>query len=928
MIYSEKISFIGLDSSKLLAMVIYKNLFPRDFHDLHLRQGYVNQMFAGKKFYVEKEREKKEEELREKGEKMRKELQELSKGQERDLDELDALFFNFDKGRLRIGGKEKSAYDSNAQVLRDMKANPANIQYYFENYFTSGEWRTYPFQEEYQKLSRNPEYAKRKKQIEERAAGRIQALKEQIAKEDKRAEEEMANLESWKIKDFITRKQLDELIYTDPTGRTESFDSVKTSPYFPLLRYLLSEGWLDETYPDYISYFYEGSIRRQEKEFLLSIAERKAKPYTFDPKPTLELLNNLDRRDFSREEILNYALLELLMESRAEYRSFFDAFLKLLKDTGNLKFVMGFYRYTRYPKCFVEELHEHWPEAAGQILEEEEFSLADRKDYLTDTILTCVEQDSRDAYLWESRLQMLNTDDCITGYINAHREFLCIQDSNVDNILQGYIQLGVKVETWAFEPEYQKMCLEIYKNNQYLLSGENIEAVFKAFFLHEGEEWRWEDAATRILTREGEPVCGYVKENLDVFLYIVFESAKGPLADREETVLLLLNEKSVSLDKKKQYVAQMRDPITHLRDVKDKSLWDGILACEGAACTEENILTYYFQGAGKWTDTLTGFINGGAGKLDFGFLRGDKSYGEEAGSHFWEDVLVCKELKDEKFEEILTSMWFFYNRFGRKGFGESRLEILIRRRVIRMTAENLKFIREHYGARILFPPDASGDPDLGLSAPSYFAKNNMDAYLSLAAGDLFSMEELLELLEDRDISVGVKKKLLDKTTGKIPVTGKTYTPAVRQKILAEHFDEGDLEFLLLNYEREREEKSREVIREIAVSHVEEILEQEYPVAPALMRELVGEERLEISHRKLLLSRNLSAFSREETVALLEQAELTRILPVFEGRNPRVQKCEITDNLISVFQQKGWLGKAREEVTGGVTFYRLYRRGKG
>ena len=233
-------------------------------------------------------------------------------------------------------------------------------------------------------------------------------------------------------------------------------------------------------------------------------------------------------------------------------------------------------------------------------------------------------------------------------------------------------------------------------------------------------------------------------------------------------------------------------------------------------------------------------------------------------------------------------MWFFYNRFGRKGFGESRLEILIRRRVIRMTAENLKFIREHYGARILFPPDASGDPDLGLSAPSYFAKNNMDAYLSLAAGDLFSMEELLELLEDRDISVGVKKKLLDKTTGKIPVTGKTYTPAVRQKILAEHFDEGDLEFLLLNYEREREEKSREVIREIAVSHVEEILEQEYPVAPALMRELVGEERLEISHRKLLLSRNLSAFSREETVALLEQAELTRILPVFEGRNPRVQ----------------------------------------
>lgn len=39
---------IGLDGDKLLAMITYKNLFPKDFSDLQLKRGYVYTLFASK----------------------------------------------------------------------------------------------------------------------------------------------------------------------------------------------------------------------------------------------------------------------------------------------------------------------------------------------------------------------------------------------------------------------------------------------------------------------------------------------------------------------------------------------------------------------------------------------------------------------------------------------------------------------------------------------------------------------------------------------------------------------------------------------------------------------------------------------------------------------------------------------------------------
>lgn len=39
--------------------------------------------------------------------------------------------------------------------------------------------------------------------------------------------------------------------------------------------------YIDETYADYMTYFYENSLSRIDKTFLRSVTDRKAKEYTY-----------------------------------------------------------------------------------------------------------------------------------------------------------------------------------------------------------------------------------------------------------------------------------------------------------------------------------------------------------------------------------------------------------------------------------------------------------------------------------------------------------------------------------------------------------------------------------------------------------------------------------------------------------------------
>ena len=80
-----------------------------------------------------------------------------------------------------------------------------------------------------------------------------------------------------------------------------------------MLKYLIREGYIDESYNDYMTYFYEGSLSLGDKLFLRSITDKRAKPVTYKIRNPELVISRLRLADFDQIEILNYDLLDYLL---------------------------------------------------------------------------------------------------------------------------------------------------------------------------------------------------------------------------------------------------------------------------------------------------------------------------------------------------------------------------------------------------------------------------------------------------------------------------------------------------------------------------------------------------------------------------------------------------------------------------------------
>lgn len=86
-IYKGRLGNINLNLNNLLGIVIYKNLFPRDFSDLQLNQGFVYYLFSNEEKFIENERKKLDEKIVE----YDKEIEKIKKVYIESKSELDEL---------------------------------------------------------------------------------------------------------------------------------------------------------------------------------------------------------------------------------------------------------------------------------------------------------------------------------------------------------------------------------------------------------------------------------------------------------------------------------------------------------------------------------------------------------------------------------------------------------------------------------------------------------------------------------------------------------------------------------------------------------------------------------------------------------------------------------------------------------------------
>ena len=241
-IYYNRLNITELDCNKMLAIIAYKNLFPRDFADLQLNQGFVCTLFSKKDKFVENEVS----EIKREIEEIRSKISSYKAEHLISMRELNVVFAD----------KYLSGYDLRRQNDNDLSE--------FITKHLSG--------------SSKDEYLHRRQMLKEKLDGNSDKLSQEIL----RLEQNIVELNDKHLHQIITRENIDSVFSisnTNEIGITTNFNDIKGSEYFDLLKYIIRNGYIDESYADYMTYFYENSLSRVDKTFLRSVTDKKAKEY-------------------------------------------------------------------------------------------------------------------------------------------------------------------------------------------------------------------------------------------------------------------------------------------------------------------------------------------------------------------------------------------------------------------------------------------------------------------------------------------------------------------------------------------------------------------------------------------------------------------------------------------------------------------------
>lgn len=308
---------LNLDAQKLLALIIFKNLYPKAFAELELEQGTVKDVFNGKEAYLQTiKRDLKEQisSLESKIESIENEVleshRELMTAFLLEATNYQGVTTSFYHGH----GYSRPEFNSvdilnGKQTLKDLKdIGIDNIDYIsFED---NQEYRTNcNIDELYDKYESRVELATSTKESKVKdLQSQLQNLKQRLSK-----------LDLVTLAELIENYQLDDYLP----------DEVKENG---LLVFLLRRGYIDEQYASYINYFKGNSISRDDQNFILAVKNRKKLPQSYKLTKVANVADRLRVIDFSQKEIYNNDLMVYMLREYSSTDQKLEAFIKQLTD--------------------------------------------------------------------------------------------------------------------------------------------------------------------------------------------------------------------------------------------------------------------------------------------------------------------------------------------------------------------------------------------------------------------------------------------------------------------------------------------------------------------------------------------------------------------------------------------------------------------
>jgi len=293
-----------LDTNKLLAILIYKNVYPKDFEQLHRNEGNLAKLLSRKDDLISHSEAAHRSEITE----LEQAIDTAERQTPHDLKELRQIYAMalFEKlpdnvisvspdGHAWIVPSQMAAYEAFEQLIATSHLNYRTIH---------GNMARFDISSLQAEVDPRKTYLQRKAEIESKSA----ANKNESLRRIRELRAETAALRTTKF-NMLVRLNTDRL--------NELFEGFGEQG--ELARFLILEGHLDDSYYQYTSLFHSGRLSPNDNKFLIQIRA------FITPEPDLpidnpkEVIAAMRDEDFGQSYVLNVKLVDCILADRARY---------------------------------------------------------------------------------------------------------------------------------------------------------------------------------------------------------------------------------------------------------------------------------------------------------------------------------------------------------------------------------------------------------------------------------------------------------------------------------------------------------------------------------------------------------------------------------------------------------------------------------
>ena len=573
-----------LNKEKLLAMILYKNLYPTDFSLLHQNKGVVYETFISTGLL--KDEIKKDDWKR--LEKIDLEIQAISEESLRSIEELRAVIV----GKLLKlwPGLGWEIYCDGCKTDISSLFSEDNIHHileghiFFRNTNYSYDVKHLTADEIKSSLGESYKYSVRKKFIQSIADDKIEDLKE----ERKAFMDAISATEKFTILD-IAKSDWDIFEHVDiPKGEEEKHK---------VLKYLLEKGYIDEKYFFYISIFQEGRLTPSDQEFLLSIKFNTPKEFDYKLQEIPSLIQNLSIVDYDHKGILNKDLLEYCLLHEDGYEDKCDAILKQL--VVHEQYIDLLYQFMQEGNCvptFIKRLVHI--DNVWKSLDKDINHITKDKDKVISAMFK---------YADINDIRTVNTSYPFNTYINDNNNY----SELFENIDQARVRklldlLDLNVQLLKDDSNGTDTYSYLYENNMYALTLDNVKVIFK----HNELPVDNLDSAiyTSIEAAELNELQGYVHQELPAFVDNLMLTSSNT-HESSDTIVSLMDE-DIKLDDIIKLIKHNDTLWDDCKDITDKDVVSTLFVENKIKMTFENV-KHYSSCIGSWNidGTLVAFMN-------------------------------------------------------------------------------------------------------------------------------------------------------------------------------------------------------------------------------------------------------------------------------------------------------------------------------